>query len=171
MKKGCGCLVVIVLGVGLLVVLPKLVGPEKPGRRTSLPRPASSPPPSPAEKKAAGEVKAPIVQRKEALWDKSDETQAKRWAFMERMVEKGFFYKFHKLGVDTFPRVWVTALWRAQPVDDKELSMQIVLYYYYDGTKPTDCLVMIQDSLTGKTIGDYGYRAGYGGWAETLKLK
>lgn len=174
MKKGCGCLVTIVLSVGVVLLFVKLVQMPEPTPEISLGRRTSSPAPSPAKKKPAEQVATPIAQRKEPLWDKSEETQAKRWTFMESMVEKGFFYKFHRLQSDgrpLYPRVWVTPLWRAQPVDGKELSMQIVLYYYCDGTTPTDCLVIINDRLTGKAIGDYGYRAGYGGWAETLKLK
>ena len=79
--------------------------------------------------------------------DTSQETQAKRYAYMQELIDKGYIQKIEKPG--SLPYVWVTPLFYTLDFDAKEIFISVIwTYYIVQDSKAST--VRIFDSKTGK---------------------
>ena len=84
--------------------------------------------------------------------DKSDETQIARKEFIDKLIQKGFFKKIEK--PFSVPRVSVAPKFYTLDYKDKNQFIGIVYAYYFDGSKESDMVILI-DNLSDKEVGIY----------------
>ena len=80
----------------------------------------------------------------------SVELQQKRWAFIQKLTDEGFFQKVEIPG--SLPHLWVTPQFMALDFDTKAQFVNVV-YAYYKTENPSNDLVILYHSKTGKKSG------------------
>jgi len=90
--------------------------------------------------------------------DKSPATQAKRLDFIKRLQASKFIGDVQppRNGI---VRAFVTPSFMAGDYKDKANVVSVIYLYYFDGTKSTD-LVILLDSKSGNEVGTYGLTRG-----------
>lgn len=89
--------------------------------------------------------------------DRSAATQAKRKAFIEKLIAKGVFSKIETPG--NLPRAWVRPAFYALDYDTKKSFCNAVLTYYYAQDSRYDILRLF-DSRTNKEVGKFSFVTG-----------
>ena len=87
-----------------------------------------------------------------AVIDKSEKVQMERKKIIEDLIREGIFQKIEMPG--SLPRVWVRPSFYLLEFDRKEKILNIIYAYFFDGTRGSDCIKLI-DSLSGKDVGLY----------------
>ncbi len=105
-----------------------------------------------ADNKTESKPKSPTV-----VLDSSPETQAKRKALIENLINEGIFYKVEV--PSELPHIYVANQFYALNIDDKTTSVNLVLTYYYANNPKSD-FAILHDHRTGKQIGTYSFNLG-----------
>jgi hypothetical protein len=94
-----------------------------------------------------------VERRTEALAKVDPKLQQDRRDFIDRLIARGIFYKVERPA--DLPHVWVTPLFLALGVDEKERFLNVVYALHYPDGGDSGSLVVLKDSRTGNRIGTY----------------
>lgn len=96
-----------------------------------------------------------LSRKREASFDRSPETQAKRKRAIDELIQRGVFSKVDKTSDVT--SAWVRPAFYALDFDQKKDVMNIVYGYYCDDDNTA---VLIKSASSGKIIGTYSLTLG-----------